>query len=72
MAAGWGADCSCDCASETVVACADRRFGLRSEAGIRTPQKRRIVVGRSFKFVFNSNMAMEIDTLLHKMWFSAL
>lgn len=72
VAASWGGDCSCDWASETVAVCADRDFGLRSEAAIRTPQKRRIAVGRSFKFVFNSNMTMAIDTQLQKMWFSAL
>jgi hypothetical protein len=55
-----------------VAARADRRFGLRSEAAIRTPQKERIAVGRSFKFVFNSNMTMAIDTQFQKMWFSAL
>jgi hypothetical protein len=55
-----------------VAARADRCFGLRSEAAIRTPQKRRIAVGRSFKFVFNANMTMAIDTHLQKMWFSAL
>jgi hypothetical protein len=55
-----------------VAACADRRFGLRSDAAISTPQKRRIAVGRSFKFVVNSNMTMAIDTQFLKMWFSAL
>jgi len=29
-------------------------------------------VGRSFGFVFNFNTTMAIDTLLQKMWFSAL
>jgi hypothetical protein len=55
-----------------VAVCADRRFELRSEVAIRTPQKRRIAVGRSFKFFFNANMTMAIDTLLQQMWFSAL
>jgi hypothetical protein len=55
-----------------MAACADRRFGLRSEPAIRTPQKRRIAVGRSFKFVFSSDMTTAIDTLLQKMWLSAL
>jgi len=74
VAAGCEGDCSCDCAgaSGPVAACAFRRFGLISEAAIRTPQKERIAVGRSFKFVFNSNMTMAIDTQFQKMWFSAL
>jgi hypothetical protein len=55
-----------------VAACADRCFGLRSEAAISTPQKRRIAVGRSFKFVLKFNMAMAIDAQLQKMWFSTL
>jgi len=29
-------------------------------------------VGRSFKFVFNSNVTMTVDTQLQEMWLSAL
>ena len=72
VAAGWGGDCSCDGASETVAACANGSFGLRSAAAIRTPQRRRSAVGRSFKFVFNSNVTMTVDTQLQEMWLSAL
>jgi len=56
VAVGWGGDFSGDWASETVAACTDRCFGLRSEAAIRAPQRRRIAVDGSFKFVFNANM----------------
>ncbi len=68
MAAGWGGDCSCD----WVAACADRRFGLRSEAPIRTPQQRGIAMCHNFKCVFNFDIVMAINTQLQRMWFSAL
>ena len=43
-----------------------------SEAAIRNPQRATILVDRTFKFVFNSNMTAAIDTQFVKMWFSAL
>lgn len=52
--------------------CADTCFGARSEAAITAPQTRRLAVGCTFKFAFNSKIAMAIDTLLQRMWFSAL